>query len=193
MNKKQLTNTLIFLSFLSIFSFFSCSDEDVIPKPNGFLRLKYPEAKYISFKEDCPYVLEYSDQATFSINQRCWGEIRYPKLKATLHLTYRPINGNLDDVLRDVEKLTWEHTQKADAINAPKVYENAKDNVYGSLMKIDGNVASNIQFHVTDSTKNLLSGALYFEVKPNYDSIVPAIEYIQKDVQHLMESVRWKN
>lgn len=193
MKKKLPNNSILFIAIILIFSIISCSNEDVIPKPNGFLRLKYPKANYVSFDENCPYKFEYSDQANYSINEHCWGELKYPKLKATLHITYRPINGDLDAVLRDVEKLTWEHTQKADAINSPKVYENIENIVYGSMMKIDGNVASNIQFHVTDSTKNLVSGALYFEIKPNYDSILPAIDYIQKDIQHLMESVQWKN
>ncbi|WP_196896218.1 gliding motility lipoprotein GldD [Aureivirga marina] len=191
MKKIQLNK--IFSFFILTLFFISCKNDEVIPKPNGYLRLSYPKPDYVSFDENCPYIFEYSDEASFRINQRCWGEIKYPKLKATIHITYRPVHNNLDDILLDVEKLTWEHTQKADAINTPKVFENAEENVYGSLMKIDGNVASNLQFHVTDSVNHVLSGALYFEVRPNYDSIVPAVDYIQKDIQHLMESVRWKN
>jgi len=57
---------------------------------------------------------------------------------------------------------------------------------------LKGNVASQSQFYVTDSTRHFLSGALYFETKPNYDSILPAINYIQKDMMHLIESLRWK-
>ena len=57
---------------------------------------------------------------------------------------------------------------------------------------IEGNVATNIQFRATDSVKHVLSGALYFYAKPNYDSIVPAIKYIEKDIMHLVETLEWK-
>ena len=57
---------------------------------------------------------------------------------------------------------------------------------------IEGSVATNIQFRVTDSVKNVLAGALYFYTKPNYDSILPAVKYIEKDIVHLVETIQWK-
>jgi len=172
--------------------FWSCSD-DVLPKPKAFLRLDYPEASYQKVESGCPYSFQISKNSTAKLEPNCWMKISYPTLKATIHLTYRKVDNNLNAVLKEVEKLTFEHTVKADAIDTPKLYENNLRRVYGSVIHIEGDVASNVQFHVTDSVKNVLYGALYFKVKPNYDSILPAINYIEKDIKNLMESVEWKD
>ena len=64
---------------------------------------------------------------------------------------------------------------------------------YGSIFEVTGNAASPIQFHVTDSVKHFITGAVYFSVQPNYDSIKPAISYLQNDVVRMIESMEWKN
>lgn len=183
-------NSLLFIS-VALF-FLSCSD-DVLPKPKAFLRLEYPTNSYQKIESDCPYSFQIAKGATAVLEPNCWMKIKYPKLKATIHITYRKVDNNLNAVLKEVEKLTYEHTVKADAINAPKLYENKLKNVYGSMIHIEGDVASNVQFHVTDSVKNVLYGALYFKVKPNYDSILPAIKYVEKDIKNLMETIEWNN
>ena len=33
---------------------------------------------------------------------------------------------------------------------------------------------------------------VYFKVKPNYDSLLPAVNYIKKDILHLMETFKWE-
>ena len=169
----------------------SC-EEEALPKPRAQLRLEYPQNSYQKINSDCPYLIEVSQNATIEIENNCWAKINYPKLKATIHLTYRQIDHNLNDVLKEVERLTFDHTIKADAINA-QPFEDESKKVYGKIINVEGNVASNIQFHVTDSVKNILFGALYFNVKPNYDSVLPAIDFIEKDIKNLMESVEWKS
>ena len=170
---------------------YSCA-EDVLPKPKAFLRLEYPEALYQKVASDCPYSFQISQNSTVEFENNCWMKINYPKLKAKIHITYRRVNDNLDEVLREVEKLTFEHTVKADGIGIGQPYENKVSKVYGKIINIEGDVASNLQFHATDSVKNVLYGTLYFDVKPNYDSIIPAINHIEKDIKNLMESVEWK-
>lgn len=167
----------------------SCN-EVTLPKPRAQLRLEYPQNSYQEVVSNCPYLLEVSQNSTIEFENNCWAKIHYPKLKATIHITYRHIDNNLNDVLKEVERLTFDHTIKADAINAHP-FENELKRVYGKIINVEGNVASNIQFHVTDSVKNILFGALYFNVKPNYDSILPALNYIEKDIKNLMESVEW--
>lgn len=171
--------------------FVSCSDE-VLPKPKAQLRLEYPENSYQRVTSGCPFVIEISQSSQIEFTNNCWAQIHYPTLNATMHLTYREIESELNTVLKEVEKLTYEHAVKADAINAVP-YQNDVHRVYGKLINVEGNVASNLQFHVTDSVKNVLYGSLYFNVKPNYDSILPAIKYIEKDIRNLVESVEWKN
>jgi gliding motility-associated lipoprotein GldD len=61
------------------------------------------------------------------------------------------------------------------------------------LYEITGNAASHLQFHITDSTHHFIKGSLYFYVKPNYDSILPAVNYIKEDIFRLIETLEWKN
>ncbi len=183
-------NSFLLLPII-LFTIISCTN-DVLPKPKAQLRLEYPVASYHKVISACPYSLEISKNSTIEFENNCWAKIHYPTLKATLHLTYRNIDNNLNDVLKEVEKLTFEHAIKADAINA-QPFENSQKKVFGKIVTVEGDVASNIQFYVTDSIKNILYGALYFKVKPNYDSILPAIYHIEKDIKNLMESVEWKN
>ena len=58
--------------------------------------------------------------------------------------------------------------------------------------EVTGNAASQAQFYVTDSINHFVTGSLYFYAKPNYDSIYPAANYLQKDIRRIMESMEWK-
>lgn len=169
----------------------SCGKE-TLPKPAPYLKLKYPEATYQKIESNNPFTFEISNLAKINFKNRNWVSIEYPKLKATVHITYKPINHDLDEILKDFEKLTFKHTIKADVINAVP-YENLQKKVFAKLYNIEGNVATNIQFRATDSLKHVLFGALYFYTRPNYDSIVPAIKYLEKDIIHLIETLEWKN
>jgi gliding motility-associated lipoprotein GldD len=164
--------------------------EETLPKPKPYLKLQYPQNSYQRVDSLCPYSFEISNMAHVSFKDNCWSSITYPKLKATIHITYRNIDNNFDEILKEVEKLTFEHTVKADVIDALP-YENFEKKVFGKVYNIEGNVASNIQFSITDSTNHVLAGALYFYTRPNYDSIIPAIKYIEKDIIHLVETVEW--
>ena len=169
---------------------FSCGEES-LPKPKSYLKLQYPIATYKKVTSDCPFTFEASTIANVEVKNNCWAKIEYPNLKATIHITYRKVDNNLNDILKEVEKLTFEHTIKADVIS-DMPYDDVKKHVYAKLYNIEGNVATNIQFRATDSLNHVLSGALYFYVKPNYDSIVPAIKYIEKDMIKLVETLVWK-
>lgn len=178
--------------FMFILCFFSCGEEP-LPKPKAYLTLKYPTSSYKNIATNCAYDFEISKQATIDIESNCWATINYPSLKAKVHISYSEINDNLEAILKDIEKLTFEHTIKADAIPDAISYENYERKVFGKVYRIEGNVASNIQFSLTDSTNHMISAALYFYVKPNYDSILPAIKYLEKDIDHLVESLEWKD
>ncbi|PCH99657.1 MAG: gliding motility lipoprotein GldD [Flavobacteriaceae bacterium] len=181
-----------FIAVFCVFLLATCASETQ-PKPMSYLSLSYPESTYKKVDSPCDYTFEISEQANVQFDEnRCWVKINYPQLKATIHITYREVDGNLMEILREVEKLTYEHTIKADKIHPGKDYENATTKVYGRLYQVEGNVASNVQFRMTDSVQHVLSGALYFKVRPNYDSILPAVKYIEKDILHLMETTHWK-
>jgi len=183
---KKISQLILLLGFIV-----SCNNNS-LPKPKPYLNLKYPKASYTQIITNCPYTFEVSNKAILKVKNNCWATIQYPKLKATIYITYRKVNNNLDEILKEVEKLTFKHAIKAEAINSVP-YEDYQKKVFAKLYHVEGNAASNIQFRVTDSLKNVLAGSLYFYVEPNYDSILPAVKYIEKDVTHLIETLRWKN
>ena len=189
---------LIYL-LLGLFLLTSCG-EDPVPKPKGYLRLEYPEATYKSYNKQLPFSFERNqlsdtvkvktipnDPSSFGLN------LEYDKLKGTIYLTYKTVHNEeeLTKFLKDAQNFTQEHTRKADEI-VEQVYDNKVRNVYGMFYEVGGNAASQSQFYVTDSTKHFLTGSLYFYAKPNYDSILPAANYLQKDIKHIMETLQWK-
>jgi gliding motility-associated lipoprotein GldD len=180
---------LILLTILSIFV--SCN-EDVLPKPKAYLSLKYPKKSYKKLELKRPYSFEFLKNTIVINDAKNWLKIKYPELKASIDITYRPVSNNLKELLTEAEKLVFKHTLKAEQI-IPKDFVNPKKRVFGSLYEITGNAASQIQFHITDSTNNFLKGSLYFYAKPNYDSILPAVAYIKEDILHLVETLEWKH
>lgn len=170
---------------------FSCNDE-VVVKPSAELRLEYPGQDYGVINTDCPYSFEINRNARIIKKNNCDVNINYPNMRATLYLTYRKVtSNNLDSLLRDAQKLAYDHTIKANSI-PEQPFVNPDDKVYGMFYMINGDAATQAEFYVTDSINHFLNGALYFEAKPNFDSIYPAVIYLREDIRHLMETVQWK-
>lgn len=179
----------IFLLLISLI-FISCNS-DTLPKPKAYLSLEYPKKEYTNLTLERPYSFEILKNTTIVDDKNNWLKIEYPNLKASIDITYRPVENNLKELLTESEKLVFKHAVKAEQI-IPKDFLNSKKRVFGSLYEITGNAASQIQFHVTDSTNNFIKGSLYFYVKPNYDSILPAVAYVKEDILHLIETLEWK-
>lgn len=188
--KYRFSKSIFIIAFLSLILFSSCKDA-VLPKPSSYLRLDYPVAEYAHFENQCPFTFEINSKAIIKGKKDCGFTISYPKMKATIYLTYKPVNNDLNKLLRDAQKLTFEHVIKADDI-LEQPYLNTEKKVYGMFYQVNGNAATNSQFYVTDSTKHFITGSVYFYAKPNFDSIMPAASYIKNDMQRLMETLSWK-
>lgn len=183
------------LAFSLLLLLFSCN-QDNIPKPSGYFRIDLPEKKFQLYENDCPYTFEYPVYAKATISdqgnaQPCWLNLEFPDFKARIHLSYIKISGDINPVIEECRTLVYKHDIKADAINEIP-YIDSLNKVYGTLYEIKGNAASSIQFYVTDSIKNFVRGALYFDVKPNKDSLAPVIDFVEQDITHIVESLRWK-
>ncbi|MEO6347746.1 MAG: gliding motility lipoprotein GldD [Aquaticitalea sp.] len=179
--------------------FISCGNNP-IPKPRAYLRLEYPEPIYKSVNVPLPFTFEKNNLAERIRNiksdssHNVYGiDIDYPTLKGTIYLTYKNVSSKTQLIayIKDAQNLTQKHVIKADEI-VEQLYLNKEHKVYGMFYEVGGNAASQSQFYVTDSTKHFLNGSLYFYAKPNYDSILPAAMYLKNDIQHIMESLRWK-
>lgn len=184
-------NKLIVIILVLIFV--SCNNQETLPKPKAYLRLQYPKKSYTKFNLERPYSFQVDKNTNVKNLPKQWLKIEYPQLKASVDITYRPVKNNLRELLIEAEKLVFEHAVKAEQISAPKEYVNPNKKVFGSLYQISGNAASQVQFHLTDSTKHFIKGSLFFYTKPNYDSILPAVDYIKKDMIKMMETLVWKD
>lgn len=197
---KTNNHLVTFITFvIGLATLISCG-QDPIPKPKAYLRLEYPNPQYFKLKTELPFTFEKNALATDITKIRKQGadqfyglDVSYPKLKGTLYLTYKHIQSKADLIkyLTDAQKFTQEHTQMADEITE-QVYIDSTRNVYGMFYEVGGDAASQSQFYVTDSINHFLLGSLYFYAKPNYDSIMPAADYLRKDIRHIMETLEWK-
>lgn len=167
--------------------------QEAIPKPKGELRLEYPQAQYQGFKSPCGYGFEYSDFATISGAKQnpCWYNLTYPKMKANVFITYFPIKNDFKLHIKEAEKMVYEHTIKASAIET-KSFSYPEHQVFGNFYELKGETASNVQFYITDSTHHFVTGNLYFNTRPKPDSLAPAIDYIKQDILHLIETFKWQ-
>lgn len=182
--KLSLGLIVILLSLVS-----ACKD-DVLPKPKAMLRLEYPAAKEALLDSE-HFSIKYNEMAKLKSESNNSFTLDYPLMKGSIFINYKVVNGNLDKLLTDAQKLSYEHVVKADGIYEEPVV-NEPYNVYGMYYEVKGNAASQSQFYVTDSTKHFVTGSLYFYAKPNYDSILPAAVHLQKDIRKIIESLRWK-
>jgi len=182
---------LIIIS-LSVIFLFSCGKR-VNPKPYEYFRIDLPEHEY-SKAEQKEYSFEMSKYAKFSpYDGKSEGvNIDYNFINGRIHLSYVPLNVDTFAVVsEECRTLAYKHSIKANAI-IENYYSNDTTKVYGVLYKITGNAASPVQFFITDSTKHFLRGALYFNNLPNYDSIAPVADYVNQDIIHLIETLKWK-
>lgn len=181
---------LAFSVFLFGVIFFSCKEEESLPKPKAMLRLEYdkPPMKAV---ETAFFDFEYNGLADIKVKNGSAVAIHYPDMKASIFMSHRKVKKDIQNLIIDAQKLSYEHAAKADGIR-PRAYEDASNKVYGAFFEVSGDAASQAQFYVTDSINHFVTGSLYFEARPNYDSIYPAAVYLQQDMGRIMETIRWK-
>ncbi|MBN2481844.1 MAG: gliding motility lipoprotein GldD [Bacteroidales bacterium] len=173
---------------------YSC-DNSSIPKPRGYFRIDLPEKSYRTYQSECSYSFEYPEYGKIvpyagADAEPCWINLEFPEYKGTVHLTYKKLNNNLAAHIEDIRLLAYKHIIKADDIIEKPFYFPERD-VFGMVYDIRGNTASSINFFITDSTSNFLSGALYFNVQPNKDSLAPVIDFFTADIEHLIDTFSW--
>jgi len=185
---------LLILSIL--FSFFACEDDVRIPKPPTYLRLELPEHTYKTFKDNCQYT--FSIPPIYTVKpvivdgiETCHKDIDLGPLNGSLHLSYIEMEEPLSSYVNYVNDKIDEHKIKATAINDKRILL-PETNVYCTFFALEGNVASPFQFYLTDSLDHFVSGVVYFNSTPNYDSLKPTLDYLQVDLDHFIQTFEWK-
>jgi gliding motility-associated lipoprotein GldD len=189
------------LIYIVVVLFFGCN-EKYTPKPRGFFRIGFPEKDYNALANKFPYSFEVPEYSNVEPDIRnpdepWWINLEFPQNKAEVHVSYYNLQENnnsrglLAELMEETRALAYKHSVKANAIEE-QVYINAETNVYGTLYRIRGNAASPMQFFLTDSTQHFLRGALYIRATPDIDSLRPVVEFLERDVIHLIETTRWE-
>ncbi|MEO5912332.1 MAG: gliding motility lipoprotein GldD [Pelobium sp.] len=175
------------------------SNSDYSPKPRGYFRIEYPKKEYQEFKDNPFYSFEYPKYAKMYLdsadgNRPNWYNLTFPQFNASLHISYYPITSpaEFDNLIEDSRKLAFKHTVKATGIDEGRITV-PENNINGIFYTIEGNTASSTQFFLTDSNQNFLRGALYFNEKPQADSVQPIVNFIKADIDRMIKTFHFKN
>lgn len=216
----NIKNILLGIAIAGLLS--ACGGGNYSPKPQAYLRIDLPEHEYflldtmrtypgdtLVFDGDTAIALSGFAKTfpfTFEANQciewtekdapkgERWIDLKYPQWDGVVFLSYRRMHSpdelkvNIDDAIRFMEQ----HYKVASGVEE-QGYEDRENRVYGTVYYLKGSkVASTCQFWLTDSTTNFLRGSLFLNRTPNNDSLAPVLEYIQTDIEHLVETLRWR-
>jgi gliding motility-associated lipoprotein GldD len=181
----------------------ACEEPALVPKPRAYPKVVYPERGYQPFTENyCDFTFEYPVYATIQQDTAffdekpahpCWFNVYFPDFECRIHCSYVPITAEapLDKLKTDAFKMTDWHNKKATYIDErPFLNPNG---VKGMLFEVEGPVASQMQFYMTDSLeqKHFMRGALYFYAKAQPDSLAPVYNFVKEDVLHMIETFKW--
>lgn len=191
--------TSIMLCFLVIL-FVSCREKPTVPKPPCYLRTDLPPHSYsynmvrnpvVSFSLDLPTIFTIS--RNLSDKQYGFQEIDLGPANGTLLFYAKEFNSrdSLLKLINIANDLVDEHKVKADEIQFEQL-KNKQNRVFGTFFSLKGNVATNFQFYLTDSTKRFIRGELLLNSRPNYDSLRPIINYLHVDLKHMLSTFKWE-
>lgn len=177
----------------------ACDNDNYMPKPKGYNRIDLPAHEYQALPDTMPYTFEFSKHAralkdSSWISERYWIDIDYPQMGANIQITYKPIRNNeklMQEYLSDSYRLTSQHNVKAYSIDE-KILE-LPNGDFASFTELEGEVPTQLQFHVSDSTHHFLRGALYFKTATKNDSLAPVIQYMKEDALHLLMTLKWND
>ena len=191
----------------------SCS-QDYVPRPKGYNRIELPDHTYVSLPDSFPYTFQVSTLAEINSDttwkfirkiqleidpekkvndEKFWIDLVYDTLDANVQVTYKSVYNNtklMEEYINDAYRLTSQHQVKAYAIEESII--RTPQGYTASLTELSGEVPSQVQFMVTDSSEHFLRGALYFKTASKNDSLKPVIDYIKTDIVHLLNTLHWK-
>lgn len=188
---------VVFILLLTGLLLGSCSGNEIlIPKPPTYLRLELPEHEYTTFDDACPYSFEASKlfnikSVSDSSGLTCHKDIDLGKLNGVMHFSYIDMVEPLSIYVNYSNDKVEDHKLKATGIKDIQIIR-PEDKVYGTFFSLKGDVASPFQFYLTDSTSRFASGVVYMNSVPNYDSLKPTLDYLEKDLLKMLETFKWQ-
>jgi gliding motility-associated lipoprotein GldD len=201
--KTSMRNLAILIVGLLFFS--ACGgSNDYSPKPRGYFRIVLPKKQYREYVSNYPFTFQYPVYAAIEkdtqtriapklVSMTNLLNMQFKQFNGTLHLSYETITSKkvFNELVEDAHKLAFKNTVKATDIDQGNISVPAHK-VYGIYYTIGGNAASSVQFFLTDSVKNYMRGALYFNTEPRLDSIQPVLNFVKQDINVMIGSFKWK-
>jgi gliding motility-associated lipoprotein GldD len=178
----------------------ACSSDYSI-KRRGYFKINFPQHQYQLFDQPgYPYTFEYpvyakiiKDSTFFESKPEndYWINVDFPQFNGRIYMSYKELEkNNFTKLVNDAFTMTYKHTSKATEITDSAM--TTPTGVSGVFFNVGGNAATAKQFFVSDSVKHFLRGALYFDAAPNEDSLGIVNDFLQADMKHLINSLRWK-
>ena len=171
---------------------YSCNNNVNLPKQKAYFAPEFEIPTYKKISLDCNYRFNINSQASINNIKNCNYEIYYKNLNAKIFINQIVLSNSIEKVLNTFNQKINENSRLSDQIIQSN-YVNIDKKIYSKLYSFVGNSPSNIQFYVTNQTDKFLTGSLFFETEPNYDSLFPYIDYIRNDIKKMVDSFRWIN
>lgn len=181
----------------------SCSrGDDISPRPRAYPKVHYPERTIRSYaQEECPYTFSFPDyfdlrrDSTYfdaHIDNPCWFNLHADCFNADLHCTYTPFSNytQFQQLVQDAFRLANEQNKRASYIEDFKI--SLPNGISGMAFNMEGPSASPFQFFLTDSIQHFFRGSLYFNARPQPDSLRPVTEFVREDLTGIIQSFQWK-
>ncbi len=142
-----------------------------------------------------PFRMQYAAESKIVLRKNdpkaLWFDIVYPARKSTIYCTYFPIKGNFREYDEDVRRFVYRHTVVATAIKE-QAFSQQEKKLYALIFDIKGEVASPVQFLITDSVSHFLRGALYYDNAAYSDSLALSTTDMREDIIHLIQTLEWR-
>ena len=179
----------------------ACKEDTVVPKPPCYLRTSLPDHAYENkrvvnslFNYRFDMSVNYSLSRNIGDKRFGFQEIDLGPLNGSLLLSTKVFTDrdSLIKLINVANDLVDEHKIKADRIDFTQIID-PEHRVFGTFFTLTGNVATNYQFYLTDSTHRFIRGEVLLNCRPNYDSLRPTLDYLKVDLTRMINSFRWEN
>ena len=176
-------------------------NSDYTVRRKGYFKIDFPKHEYQRFEQaGYPYTFEYPVYAKI-IKDTTFFEAKpeneylinvdFPRFNGKIYMSYKEVGKNdFTKLVNDAFTLTYKHTTKATEITDSLM--RTPEGISGVFFTVGGNAATAKQFFITDSTTHFLRGALYFDAAPNVDSLGIVNDFLQEDMKHLINTLKWK-
>lgn len=177
----------------------SACEEEYVPfaRKHAFPRLELPAttAYQVFENEACPFTFEFPENSTVSRNKTdsCWVDISLEQYDATIHVNGRniPRSGRPLEVHQEEHRrLIYNHSVKAARI-VPEAL--ALSNGSGVKYEMVGEVGTPMQVFFHDPTgEESIVMSFYYRSAMKNDSLAPVTAYLKGQLDHLLQSIDWK-